>query len=94
MDWFYDNFEGTTANIALLIYKDTTCYSRNRIRSVLGALQTKGLLSQPKRGSWRVNAIPLEVGDAEAQARRIRDLEARVAYLELKITTLGIHSAD
>jgi len=89
MDWFFDHFEGTTADLAKLVYRDATCYSRNRIRRTLAALQEKGLLSQPKRGSWRVAAIALEVGDAESQELRIRELESRITYLELKIDALS-----
>ena len=85
MDWFYENREGTTEEIASLLYKEADSYHRNRVASVLRALELKRLVEHVPRARWRINAIPDEVANPEMQERRIQKLEARLIALEVAV---------
>jgi len=85
MDWFYENREGTTEEIASLLYKEADTYHRNRVASVLRALELKGLIGNTARARWRIDSVPEEVANPEMQERRIQKLEARLIALEVAV---------
>ena len=84
MDWFFDNYEGTTSDLATFLYRESDVYTRNRIGSVLRALELKGLISNIPRARWRINAVPKEIASPEMQEHRIQLLEARLIALEIR----------
>ena len=88
LDWFFTNFEGSTGELAKFIYDSDTPYYKNRVASVLRALELKGKVINVPRGRWRIKTIPVEPYRADAQEVRIRDLEARLYALEATVKEL------
>ena len=88
LDWFFENIEGTTKELSLLIYEDDSQYYRNRVASALRALELKEKINNVPRGKWRLRALPIEIVDPAAQEKRICSLEAKVLTLEERIRKL------
>lgn len=94
MDWFSDNIEGNSSDIANLLYQEDSVPHRNRANSVLWALEKKGLLQYTDDtdrgrlpglpGRWSLKSVPLSLRPSILE-QRIRVLEDRIQTLEQSV---------